>query len=424
MVGIEAYKRFVRIARQPIQKCARLLYPIILRVFPIRSDRSDVTTWAMLEVTSRCNLRCVYCGKSSDTEENRRVFDLPEEHIRSAIKLLQDRGLRLLYMSGIGETTTRKGWDRICRDTLNTGILHTIITNLARPLSDGEAEVLARFASVQVSVDTADPGLFARIRRGAKLPNVLANMARIQDAARRIGVRGPELRFDMVVTDKTVHGMPETVRLGLANGVTDFYFAGLYKIKDVPNAENVQHVKTLPPPELQTALESLELAIRLAKEAGCKVQVHDGLLESIKTTLTSSSRAPEKDNVAAVEGVRSWDGLDLEPGWTRDCLDPWEMVFLYAQGEVRPCCTYDKGVGNVNEKPLRKILNGSSVRAIRRNLLTGSLDGMICAHCSMRNPIRAKDFRRKMKAIRFKLLFNRVFGKRVTDWLAPTCRQG
>ncbi|MEO5369814.1 MAG: radical SAM protein [Magnetococcus sp. DMHC-1] len=239
-------------------------------MLPLRLDYSDVTFVAMIEFTTKCNLRCVYCNKSSDAEKFQKGIDLPEEYILATIQLLRMRGLSQIYPNRIGETTMRKGWEHICRKTLDTGIAHIIVTNLARLLTDDEVEVLARFATIQVSVDTADQKLFSKIRRGANLPTVLENMERIQNSARQIGVRGPEFWFSMVVSDKTVHGLEETVRLGIRNGVTGFYFSGMYKQKDITGAFNVYHVKTLPKPELESALQSLESAIDLVRKSGCK----------------------------------------------------------------------------------------------------------------------------------------------------------
>jgi MoaA/NifB/PqqE/SkfB family radical SAM enzyme len=412
-----ASEQFLQAIRKSVQGSIRFMLPGIVRLLPLRIDRSEVTSWAMIELTSKCNLRCVYCGKSTSREESRRSFDFPEEKIQPAMQLLQKRGMRLVYMSGIGESTIRKGWDRIFRGTLETKVAHTIITNLARPLSDAEAGVLARFGSVQVSVDTADEELFSQIRRKGKLSVVIDNMERIRNVPLPDGVRRAKLRFDMVITDKTVHGLEATVKLGLQHGVTDFYFAGLYKMNDVPGAVNVNHVKTLPHSELGSALQALENAIRLARESGSKVQVHDGLLDSIRIALAAQLQKPElQDANQQIEGPR-WEAPSLEAGFTRNCLDPWNFVFLYAQGEVRPCCAYNKGVGNVNESPLKDILNGPGMVQMRQNLVLGALNGMMCAHCSMRSPIKVESFKQKVKQLRVKGLCYRFLGKKLTDWL-------
>ena len=115
----------------------------------------------------------------------------------------------------------------------------------------------------------------------------------------------------MVITDKTVMGLEDAVRLGLSHGVADFYFAGLYKNKDVTDGINVYPVKTLPRPQLQEALRSLERAIDLVKNAGCKLQVHDGLMQGIKSELAKENDAPEI--VETNSNIHTWDSPLLSP---------------------------------------------------------------------------------------------------------------
>jgi len=182
-----------------------------------------------LEITSKCNLRCVYCGKSLSAAESRRKVDLDEGLILQTVSALRALGLRAINASGIGETTIRPDWTHICDSLLDTTLTLTIITNLARPLSWEEASTLARFWSVQVSIDTCDPLLFSKIRRGAQLDVITKNIQLIAEAARHQGL-SPVICFDMVVSDKTIFDLEKTVRFGLQLGVREFLFADLYKI--------------------------------------------------------------------------------------------------------------------------------------------------------------------------------------------------
>jgi len=78
------------------------------------------------------------------------------------------------------------------------------------------------------------------------------------------------------------------------------------------------------------------------------------------------------------------DGLTLDPGQTRDCVDPWTYVEFRVNGDVAPCCVRS-GVGNLATQGLAMILNGEPVRALRAALLGGALD-RTCADCTMRAP--------------------------------------
>jgi hypothetical protein len=78
------------------------------------------------------------------------------------------------------------------------------------------------------------------------------------------------------------------------------------------------------------------------------------------------------------------DGLALDTGLTRDCVDPWTYVEFRVSGDVAPCCVR-LGVGNLAFQSLAAILNGGPIRALRSALLDGALDGT-CANCTMRAP--------------------------------------
>jgi MoaA/NifB/PqqE/SkfB family radical SAM enzyme len=376
-----------------IERVARPIWCALTSCLPLDLTYSDSTLWISLELTSRCNLRCVYCGKSN-SDEGKRAFDFPEEWIEPSMKTLRRRGLWLVAASGIGESTMRKGWQDICRSLHDAGLNLTIISNFARPLTPEEIDVLVRFGSIQVSVDTADRELFARIRRGARLETVLMNIERVRTHAKSKGIRQPEFRFDMVITDKTILGIEELVRLGLEHGVTDFYFANLCKGADIKGDFNVYNATTLPRAKLTEGLACLERAVELAKRAACKVDCHSGLLDSIRAELNGTAGGCETPE--STGGSASWGAPGVPEGMTRDCAEPWKYANLCAHGEVRPCCAYDYPVGDLRTETLEEIVNGPKIRQFRQNLLSGRLEGSLCMHCSMQPQVPIGEFRRRM----------------------------
>jgi MoaA/NifB/PqqE/SkfB family radical SAM enzyme len=206
-----------------IDRIARPIWCAFTSRLPLDLTYSDVTHWISMELTSRCNLRCVYCPKSWDKKEGKRVFDFPEELIAPSMKTLRQRGLWGVIASGIGESTLRKGWQGICRTFHDAGLNLTIISNFSRPMNDEDLDALIRFNFIQVSIDTADPELFARLRRGGRVENLVMNIDKVRDYAKSKGVRTPDFRFDMVIADKTLLGIEDVIRLGLKHGVSDFY---------------------------------------------------------------------------------------------------------------------------------------------------------------------------------------------------------
>jgi len=144
-------------------------------------------TYLRLSVTDRCDLRCVYCMAEHMTFlPKAEVLSLEEiDQIASAFIGL---GVRKLRLTG-GEPLVRKGlMDLIASLSrhLGAGALDEIslTTNGAR-LATFAAD-LARLgvARVNVSMDSLDPAVFARLTRGGDLTEVQAGIA----AARAEGI--------------------------------------------------------------------------------------------------------------------------------------------------------------------------------------------------------------------------------------------
>ena len=136
-----------------------------------------------IEFTSKCNLRCIYCA----INQNGYVFhSLSPETIEEIVQLIILRRVDVVSVNGHGETTTFPGWHRYCDKLIEHKIPLHIISNLTLSFSDEEIDTLSRFRDIEVSCDTADPELFARIRRGGTLKSLESNIRRIQGNARHL----------------------------------------------------------------------------------------------------------------------------------------------------------------------------------------------------------------------------------------------
>jgi hypothetical protein len=85
-----------------------------------------------------------------------------------------------------------------------------------------------------------------------------------------------------------------------------------------------------------------------------------------------------------------------KPGETRDCLDPWKMSFVHADGEVSLCC-WSRSIGNIKDAPFAQLLMNDASREMRRGLLTGRMPED-CVHCPARTLVPVAEFRRKVEA--------------------------
>ena len=155
--------------------------PILVDPFGRRID------YLRVSVTDRCDLRCVYCMPADQ------VF-LPKADVLTIAEI--DRlcasfiglGVRKLRLSG-GEPLVRRGFDdlvRLLSRHLDSGALDelTLTTNGMRLADHATALAAAGVRRINVSLDSLDPGTFARLTRGGDVTRVIAGI----DAARAAGI--------------------------------------------------------------------------------------------------------------------------------------------------------------------------------------------------------------------------------------------
>ena len=146
-----------------------------------------------LSVTDRCDLRCTYC-----MAEHPRFMPRPQlltgEELVGIGSALVDRGIRRIRLTG-GEPLTRPDITAIAAqlgERIGDGLDELTMTTNAT-LLDRHAAALraAGIVRLNISLDTLDPALFARISRVGDVRRVLAGI----EAARREGFA---IRINMV----------------------------------------------------------------------------------------------------------------------------------------------------------------------------------------------------------------------------------
>ncbi|MCW2285399.1 cyclic pyranopterin phosphate synthase [Rhodoblastus acidophilus] len=139
-----------------------------------------------VSVTDRCNFRCTYCMSEHPTFlPKQEVLSLDEiDRIASAFVGL---GVKRIRLTG-GEPLTRRGIVSLVASLsrhLGRGLEEVTMTTNGSLLSDmAEDLAAAGLSRVNVSLDTLDEAMFARVSRIGKLSDVLAGLY----AARRAGL--------------------------------------------------------------------------------------------------------------------------------------------------------------------------------------------------------------------------------------------
>lgn len=366
----------------------------------LKSNRTQI---AHIELTSKCNLRCVFCVASQPYYKG---MDLPREMLEIVIEDLKKRKSRLVCVSGHGETTIYKDWHLFCNELIEDGIRLHIISNFAKKLSNDELETLSKFRSVEISCDTADPELFKKLRRGAELENLitnLENLIKLREKGRR---KLPRISFSCVVSNQNILGLKSYIDFGIRYGVDHFNFCNLTKYPPVKDGIEVDHVTEMPLDDMKKALSILIGVFEFLENSGLEFHVQQGLMDSLREKIQQldgdqdqsgsppQANQPEEDQDLKNHEPKKYSSA-RGPLKTRDCLDPWSFFLVQSSGNVLPCCWHPP-IGSISRgQPLNELLNNLQIRRLRKGLLTGYLS-QECLQCPSRGWTSTEDLKRKV----------------------------
>jgi pyruvate-formate lyase-activating enzyme len=231
-----------------------------------------------LDLTTRCNLRCVYCAVSRPEYVGE---DMPADVVQVATTFLR-RVSRYNRISGVGvnghgETTSLRDWITACRDIIALGLPVNIITNLAKSYTAEELETLGAMHTISVSIDSADRDLLRRIRRRVDVRQIVTNIAAVRAAALRRGQSLPRFQFFCGLYDKNALLVEELAWLAVALNIqkVQFWdlFAHSYDGLGIAEADRAYPLASLSDDDLRPRLEAVARAIALLRRADIDVEI-------------------------------------------------------------------------------------------------------------------------------------------------------
>jgi len=158
-----------------------------------------------LSVTDRCDLACQYCMPAQGVAASPKEDVLSFEEIIRVARVFVRLGVQTIRLTG-GEPLVRKGLPELIRMLRqDVGVTDIALTSNGTALRHLASELVAAgLTRINISVDSVDPVVFARLTRGGDLNRVLDGIAAIQDA----GIQ--ELKTNAVV----VRGHNDGLHLG------------------------------------------------------------------------------------------------------------------------------------------------------------------------------------------------------------------
>jgi MoaA/NifB/PqqE/SkfB family radical SAM enzyme len=338
--------------------------------------------------TTRCNLRCVYCPEGSHEEEF--YGDMGPELLEQLIAFAKKKDA-YVDISFYGDSTFHRQFYEFASQIIDSGVPLVITSNFAKMMSPEEIGVIAHCKTVSFSFDTHDRDKAKAIRKGLDLRTLLFNILRVRAHCLRHNVPVPPFTLHVVLVDQVVSDLPNLIALGASLGVQNISCNELADIDGAVGTE-LRNIADLRGEELRLAILRIKEASALAQRLGVGFALSNTAVERINAAVTGalndSSEAAPREGIQGTYYLRGDEVLGLQPGMTRQCIEPWIGPILNPKGDVHPCCARGTVMGNVGKDgAFEDVYNNLNYRKLRLSLLTGENLDSECRLCHMAVPI-------------------------------------
>jgi radical SAM protein with 4Fe4S-binding SPASM domain len=318
-----------------------------------------------IEPVGQCNLRCQMCPVQfrGDGPANGVAFMAYDNFTRL---IDQFTTVKELHLQGLGEPMMHPRLFEMIAYAVGKGIHVTSTSNMTL-LSPRRAEQCVRsgLAELNVSVDSANPEVYERIRVGARFARVAANVALLNETRKRMCSDAPRLKLVAVLMKQTLDGLPQLVRLAHEWSIGELF---------------VQHLchdfaESSLPSEYRPMREFVDQQTLIGEDA-----------ENIERAFAETRAVADKLGIQLrLPTCQPNPHPPGTPGATR-CDWPWSRAYVSYQGLAMPCCTIGTpdrfNFGSMTASGVNTIWNSAGYEAFRTQLSSDD-PPEICRTCSV-----------------------------------------
>lgn len=317
----------------------------------------------LIELTSRCNLRCSYCPKGQPGNDlvPGRDQDMDLEVFEATRRLVEKYRPGSLLLAGTGETTFAKNWTELCRPFLSIdGASKILNTNLVREYSGEDLDFLLGFDQLVVSLDTSVAQTLRLLRSKSDIKTIVYNIAALRARATLNNTRTPRININCTVTSKSRLELSGLAALCAAIKVDYLQFSDVIEYPNAASVLDIRSTASLPMQERLETLEELNSATEICTRNGIAFGIQPSLEQSLRDS-SCHELAPTGRN-------------------TRICYQPWTRLNIAADGQYFPCCvTEQPSLGRIQHE--EDPVNSEAIRIFRERLLSGDMPEA-CRNCT------------------------------------------
>lgn len=297
-------------------------------------------TYAQIEITNECNLKCRMCAHSNP--EWRKFFKSGRLAFQD-FKFILSHLPRLdtILLNGVGEPLLNPDLGKMIRYSGRRGVRISFYTNatLLTPEKSRELLLTNSIDKIFISIDAGKAKTYEAIRIGAKFYDVWFNIENFINLMKLLGKDKPNINIWMLMMGENIKETPLLLK----------------KMKKI-------------------GLKNLNIA-------KLKRKIFTPVIKNNFTLMRALKDLAYKNNVNLE--YRNIFDRHMDHKKPKHCLDPWRMVYINVDGEVNPCCfsfMYKSArMGNIFREDFKKIWNNQKFLNFRKNLLAGKQD--CCQRC-------------------------------------------
>jgi MoaA/NifB/PqqE/SkfB family radical SAM enzyme len=290
--------------------------------------------YVMVELTQGCNLHCMMCRPEVITIQSRMmskdIFDKIAQELFSTAEMVDLRG--------DGESLILPQISKYIEAAAEYGVAIRFVSNMSFQRDEVIDLLIEHGCYLSISVDSADPDIFARLRRGGNLTKVERNLRKLAAGYRDRWGSTDRINLTTTVQRPALESLPELVDFAADIGIQEIRLASVHASPDSPLSLYDRDA------EVDATLKRMQERSRLH---GVKV-----------AAATQLGTIPQK------------------PDDTSACLHPWSYVSFKYDGFIGFCDhLIGSGsevyhLGHIDESSFEEVWNGEKWQTLRKEHLT------------------------------------------------------
>ncbi len=341
-----------------------------LRLGQLEYDRRHLYLYSRprclgLVLGNACNIDCIHCYQAKNGDNLLRPAEIGEELRRELMAFYPYAST--LRIQG-GEVFAIRGFRELIDDVAQ--VVHRPILSISTNgtlIDDEWAERLVRtpFSNVTVSIDGGTVATYNRLRKGADLDHVLANIDRIQRWKAKLQSDRPYLDSFFVIMRSNFREIPQYLELMHQHGMIE---VALQTMELSP--ENTARIPTLESDESildRCEVEELHAILRGVLPHFQKIfrSVRVSGLQTLFESHGLSAAFLEEGKKGLYPNSEG-----LSEGAFELCPNPWTTLFLVENGDAH-LCFISQPIGNLYSEPLSALWNSPRAIAKRSDMISG-----------------------------------------------------